>query len=154
MIRPARMADVPACVELFEHMIEAHPMGAMMGAARADLAALLVRMMGEGALLVADVPAVVIKDRVHAVQVVGMIAIFATKHHLSGIPIGHEIAFWVEPAHRGGTIGPRLLQAAEAWACKKGLAVLQIMSPEGSRLAHYYQIQGYQAIETVFLKRL
>lgn len=153
-IRTGTTSDVAECVELFEHLIEAHPMGKMMGGKRADLAALLVRVMERGAVIVAEVPAIVQNERVTMTRIVGMIAIFAAEHHLSGVPIGHEIAFWVEPAHRGGTIGPRLLEAAEAWACKKGLAVLQLMSPVGSGLGDHYHRLGYEAVETVFLKRL
>lgn len=151
MIRVATTSDVADCVELFEHLIEAHPMGALMGGSRADLAALLVRIMGSGVVLVAESQGL---PKGSAGYLVGMLAIFATRHHLSDLPIGHEIAFWVEPGHRQGRAGMQLLHAGEEWACKNSLVVLQIMAPVGSDLAKFYDRAGYEEVETVFLKRL
>lgn len=156
MIRHATTSDLADCVELFEHLIESHPMAGLMGGSRADLGALLLRCMESGTVLVAEAHT---DNREQAltwgrIPLIGMLAIFATHHHLSGIAIGHEIAFWVEPEHRKGAVGAKLLHAAEEWACKKSIAVLQIMSPVRSDLGKFYTRAGYEEVETVFLKRL
>ncbi len=68
-----------------------------------------------------------------------------------------EIFWWVEPLHRGGSLGAELRRGLEGWARGKGcltmeMGALETLRPEA--LAHYYERRGYSLKEHIFCKRL
>lgn len=83
---------------------------------------------------------------------VGMLGVVAFTHHISGERVGGEVFWWVEPAARG-TVGVRLLKAAEAWARAHGASQIQMIAPN-ERVATLYARLGYQAMETTYLRSL
>ncbi len=87
--------------------------------------------------------------------VVGMLAYFVGPHPVSGEKLADELAWWVDPEHRTGTVGPRLLGMAETWAQQEGVKLLRMVAPvEADDVAQFYERMGYVAIETSFIKRL
>lgn len=87
-------------------------------------------------------------------ELVGMIALVELENPITGEPFADELVWWVEPEHRHGTIGPRLLVAGEAWAREKLLPVVKMVAPAGSQVGAFYQRMGYTAVETAFIKVL
>lgn len=84
-------------------------------------------------------------------RVVGMIAVIAYDHFISGQRVVGEVVYWVEAAARG--LGLRLLKAAEAWAKTEGAVLMQMISPE-PRVDALYQRLGYAPIERIFQRAL
>lgn len=87
-------------------------------------------------------------------QVVGFAALLVASHPLNGHPYGDELAVWVEPEHRTGMVGPRLVQAAEKWARQRNLTSLKMVAPVGSRFNDYLRRRGYHAVETAWVLKL
>jgi len=92
-------------------------------------------------------------DEDHPV-VAGMIALLALEHPITGETYCEELVWWVEPEYRSSSIGPRLLVAGEAWARKKALPMVKMVSPAGSHVGAFYLRRGYVAVETAYMKRL
>ncbi len=87
-------------------------------------------------------------------RAIGFCALVPAEHVLTGETYADEIALWVEPEHRTGTVGGRLVLAAEHWARQKQLTCLKMVAPVNSRLHLHYQRRGYRAVETGYLLRL
>lgn len=83
-------------------------------------------------------------------EIVGMIAIAALAHILTGKNYGDEIVWWVEPEHRKSRAGYRLLCAAIEWARQNGLSVLKMVAPAGSSVGRFYEHLGFEAVETAY----
>lgn len=87
--------------------------------------------------------------------IVGMLAIVVVPNLFTGFPVAEEIAWWVEPEHRGKlTIGPKLLRSAEDWATSHGANMVKMVAPAGSTVGVFYERMGYQPAETAFIKRI
>jgi GNAT superfamily N-acetyltransferase len=152
VIRAATTSDIADLVPLMEAQIAEHPFGVLFKGAAGSLEAFLVRVMELGVVIV-------VTDRIlgrpgDKPRIFGLLAVVALPHHLSGEPYAHEVAFYVEPALRGTNAGIELIRAVEAWACKKTLHVLKMVAPVGGRLEPFYKRQGFEAVETSFIKRL
>jgi len=65
-----------------------------------------------------------------------------------------ELMWWVEPAWRGSSAGPKLLRSLESWARQKGVRWIKMIAPVESDVGKYYERIGYAALETSYLKRL
>jgi len=87
-------------------------------------------------------------------SIVGMLAIVILPHPLTGVPYADEIAWWVEPEHRGGLIGPHMLRRAEEWATRNGANVVKMVAPAGSTVGAFYERRGYRAVETAYIKTI
>jgi GNAT superfamily N-acetyltransferase len=94
-------------------------------------------------------------------ELVGFFALAALDHALSGERYAEEMGWWVAPEFRSGTLGPRLLRRAEEWASTHGCAFIKVAAPfdpeldrVGSRVGRFYELQGYQPIETAYFKRV
>lgn len=82
---------------------------------------------------------------------IGMLALWAYEHPMSGERVASEIVWWVSPERRG--VGVRLLKRAETWARARNATVLQMVAPT-DRVGRFYAACGYDAIETMFQRRL
>lgn len=144
-IRAATLDDVPRLHELAAHFLCSTPYGDLLRApSEARLFSLIEQVLTLGIILVAEVDA----------AIEGMIALVALEHPFSGEPFGDELVWWVEPGHRGSSIGPRLLDLAEAWAMSKGLVMLKMVAPAGSDIHEFYTRMGYVPVETAYSKQL
>ncbi len=104
----------------------------------------LVREMGTILLLEGDGP----------VGVVGMLGLIVMPHPMTGREEAAEVAWWIEPEHRGGRGGYHLLCGAEEWARHRGVECLKMVAPADSQTGQFYEALGYQAVETVYQKFL
>jgi len=86
--------------------------------------------------------------------VIGMLAMIVVPHQLSSQIIAEEVAWWVEPRARGGSIGPKMLRHAEEWATRNGANMVKMVAPAGSTVGTFYEHSGYQAVETAYIKGL
>jgi N-acetylglutamate synthase-like GNAT family acetyltransferase len=85
-------------------------------------------------------------------RVVGMVALTVYRHPMTGLLVASELAWWVDADARG-SLGVRLLRAAEAWARAHHAAHLTMIAPN-DHVAKFYGAVGFQKAETVFEKRL
>jgi GNAT superfamily N-acetyltransferase len=156
-IRPATAADVPRIVEMALRFIASSPYQRFLPANADALALLAPAVMESGVVLLAVLERVYRADGAELAReqhVIGMLAIVALTHPLSGETYGDELAWYVEPEYRRGTVGPRLLAAGEAWGRAHGLGLLKMVAPAGSDVGLFYERRGYVEVETVFQKTL
>jgi GNAT superfamily N-acetyltransferase len=87
-------------------------------------------------------------------ELIGMLAILPFKHPLTDRLVAEEFAWWVEPEHRKGAVGPRLLRHMEHWCAEKTLHMVKMVAPAGTSVGAFYEKCGYQALETHWIKVL
>lgn len=86
---------------------------------------------------------------------VGFICAIAATNPISGLLVCEELAWWVEPEHRGSPAGPKLLRSLEDWARQKGCHMLKMVAPaESPEVARFYEKRGLRPAETAYFKRL
>lgn len=86
---------------------------------------------------------------------VGMVAVVPRLLPFTGQACADEVAWWVEPAHRG-TLGPQLMAVMLAWAREEGLEAVRMIAPAraSKALGRYYRRLGFAEVETSYLLRL
>lgn len=84
--------------------------------------------------------------------VIGLIGLAIVPHIWSGVPTAGELAYYVHPDHRG-TIGVRLLKAAEAWAGTRGAKAMSMIAPS-PEVGRFYERMHYTPLETNYEKRI
>lgn len=63
----------------------------------------------------------------------------------------HEIAWWVDPDHRGNSL--EMLKLYERWATEKGAKLIEVKSlSKFPEVEHIYKKLGYEPIETSWIK--
>jgi GNAT superfamily N-acetyltransferase len=141
MIRPATLADVPRLVEMGVSLRREPVLRDHLQENPTALEAVAHSLVtGEASdLLVAE------RDG----GVVGMLGLLAYSHPMSGQRVASEIAFWVDPAHRGA--GVALLRAGEAWARAHECPEMEMGSPN-ERVDRLYERLGYVAVERRYRK--
>ncbi len=73
------------------------------------------------------------------------------------VKIGAELAWWLNPSARGGSLGVKMLKAAEKQAKDNGIKYWSMMYMESSmpeQIRKIYEKMGYQLAETTYVKRL
>jgi GNAT superfamily N-acetyltransferase len=146
MIRPATLRDVPALVTLGGTFLASSIYGAHFTDQPDVMAALITHLITvpDGIVFVGDVDG----------QVVGAIGLLCAPHVWTGDRSCGECFWFVAPDARG-SIGIRLLHAAEAWARSQDATSMQMVSPTGEeRVATIYQHAGYVPLETGWVKAL
>lgn len=146
ILRSATIDDLPRLHALTAHFLASTPYGNLLREpSEVRLFGLVEQVLESGVILVAELDG----------QIEAMLAAVALEHPVSGEPYADELVWWVEPEHRGSSIGPRLLDLAEAWAVSNGLTMLKMVAPSGSTaLAAFYVHMGYHAVETAYVKPL
>ncbi len=128
-----------------ERFLDTSPYGALLPTTPAQLERLVAVVLETGTILVADLDEALI----------GLLAIVAADHPVSGRPYAEELAWWVEPAHRRSQVGQALLEAGEAWAAAQGLGLLKMVAPEPvDGLGAFYEARGYRPLERAYVKPL
>jgi len=149
-IRLARLDDISSLIEMGRHFHAAyieHERSICFDAEH--VRALLVRLITEPAGLVM----VAVVDRLPIGMFVAMCHGGITSPSLQAT----ELAWWVEPEHRGSRLSMEMLQRYEAWAIEKGcaLATLACIQPfKGDMVRRLYERMGFRGIEQSFAKRL
>lgn len=144
IIRQAGVADIPAVIELAAHFRERTTYRNFVAWKPDQIARILERVLELGVILLAE----------EGDAAVGMLVLAALEHPYTGETYVDELAWWVEPHARKGSIGPRLLRAGEAWARRRCIRVMSMVAPVGSSAGEYYQRLGYTPVETRFQKVL
>lgn len=84
--------------------------------------------------------------------VIGLIGLAIVPQLWSGVLTAGELAYFVHPDHRG-SIGVRLMKAAEAWAGEHGAQAMSMIAPT-EQVGQFYARMGYTALETNYTKRI
>lgn len=143
MIREATALDEDRIVHLAIRFLETTPYGKLIPYNESTIRTLIGTILQMGAVFVAE-------DK--AGTVVGMIALVVIPSPISGELYAEEIAWFVEPEHRGGTVGPRLMGVAERWAATNGANLFKMVAPSGTDVGDFYARRGYVATETSYVK--
>lgn len=143
MIREASLTDVPRLLEMAEHFISSDLYRAVIAFEREPLTRLLMRLITE--------PEGMLWVDVVAMQVVGAIGVLIFDHPMSGERAVTELFWWVEPDHRGH--GIRLWRQAEQWARDQAAQQMLMIAPTDA-VGTLYERQGYQRVETSYMRRL
>ncbi len=143
-IRPATFGDAQVLERMAVRFLEETPYRQVITPDVDRLETAIAGVLERGLVLVAEVNG----------TVVGMAAAMPAEHPFSGEPIVVEIAWWVEPEWRHGTLGVRLLTTLEACARSTGAKALLMIAPARSRVGQYYARRGYLEVETTFQLRL
>lgn len=147
-IRNATEADVDTIVKMARHFIAFAPHAGIAEYSDEDLANAARACMEHGVLLVAE------QDD----AVVGML--FGVVSGLWFAPRtlwASELAWWVEPAARGGTAGIRLITAFQDWAREQGAKVVAMSSlhlDHDNRVSSVLQRMGFEQSEHTYIKRI
>lgn len=83
----------------------------------------------------------------------GMIVGHASKFLLGEVQIATEIAWWVNPEDRKGSVGKELLEAFEGWAKEQGCKLISMISIDDT-LGSYYEKCGYTLTERSYMKEI
>jgi hypothetical protein len=118
IIRPGVAADRPAVIELALNFHRSTPYAALLRVERERIASLFDMALAEGVVLIAEGITILRKP-------IGFLALVALEHSLSGERYAEEVAWWVEPEYRSGTLGPRLLGARRDVGARSRLHVYQ-----------------------------
>lgn len=143
MIRKATRFDLPECVEIMRQYAAESPMLALSNPAAHDAAhveSLLMAMIaGRGFVLLDD-------------QHRGMLAAIIIKNvWCPSVVVVQELAWWVAPEHRGGTVGGKLFAAFKREAdslVKAGRA--QVIC--ASLIHDGLTLKGFHKLETTYCK--
>lgn len=87
-------------------------------------------------------------------RLVGFIAAVALTHPLTGELFADEIAWWMEPEHRGSRAAYQMLRALMDWCGQIGVPTLKMIAPAGSQIGTFYERMGFTAVETAYQLRL
>lgn len=144
-IRRANLNDGPVLCEMAARFIETTVYAQFVAWTPEALADLVRGVLEEGVVFVVEVD---------GGQLVGMIALMARIHPMNGSVYADELAWWVEPAHRGSGAADLLLYAAEHWARENRLTVLKMVAPAGSSIGKHYLRLGFELVECTYQKTL
>lgn len=144
MIREARTEDRPRLVEMSQHFLDSTPYGKLLRPAPGCIEQVVDLVFEHGKSWVAEVDG----------ALVGMLGVLVLPHPVTGEDYVDEVAWWVEPAHRMGTVGPRLLRQMEGWAVLQGLHMVKMVAPQDTDVGAFYERSGYLALETTYVKVL
>ncbi len=145
-VRRARLEDRDRLVELCAHFVAGSRYSQFLKVKPTALQELVDRVL--------RLPGAVAFVAEHDGLIVGMIGAFALEEPVSHETIVDELAWWVEPAYRNGTVGPKLLRALENWGRQKAIRFCKMIAPAESSVGAYYERTGYQPLETSYIKRL
>ena len=145
IIREATLEDAAPIVCMAIRFLEETPYGHLFAPNEQKLTELLLQVLTHGVIFVAE-------RADHTLA--GFLALVTLEHPISGERYADELAWWVNPESRSGSIGPRLLAAAEEFARTAGIGMLKMVAPAGTDVGRFYERLGYAAVETSYHKRL
>lgn len=147
MIRPATMDDVDAIVEMARRFYPASGYAEIAPMAEVAPAGLAIVCMQTGVALVAE----------REGQLVGMVILAVTPFEFNvEVEIAHELAFWIEPEHRGGMLAARMVRAAEEACRARGVRVIRMakLATSGDDVGKLYTMLGFAPSESYYSKVL
>lgn len=146
-VREAIPEDAARIIEMATRFLAESPYGRLFPADPARLGALMQMCLSMGVIFVAE----------REEGLVGMLALVQLVDPIGGVAYADEIALYVDPAHRNGIIGGRLLMKAQNWTRARHLAFLKMVAPhhdaEQCDIGKSYERVGFEAVETAYIKR-
>lgn len=146
-IRPATREDIPAIVEMGRRFYAASGYEAIAPASNPSIAGLAILTMEQGVMLVVEGDG----------ELIGMASLFLEPFTFNpSVTIATELAWWIEPAHRGGMLAVRMMASIEE-ACRARevtairMATLANSPPQASAL---YERLGYQHSDSHYMRML
>lgn len=144
-IRNATHDDIPRIVEMAGRFYETTAYAEQVPMAKESAAGLAILTMESGVMLVVEC------DK----AVVGMACLFVDRFTFNiNRTVAHELAYWIEPEHRGGMLAARILKAIEAACLERGVDWIHMAhlptSPEMT--GQLYERFGYTCSGTNYMK--
>ncbi len=88
-------------------------------------------------------------------RLVGMLAGYAVDEPIGRTKMLEELAWWVDPEYRKGSVGYKMLRCWEEWARQAGLEAVKMIAPaESPGVGGFLERRGYRQIETTYILRL
>ena len=90
-------------------------------------------------------------------EVVGMFLCFVTPCFFSDVKQAVEIAWYVDPEHRGSKRALQMLEMYEQWAKEHDAVCVNLVNLDvlrGDKVAKLYNRMGYKLVENTFTKEL
>ena len=90
-------------------------------------------------------------------EVVGMFLCLITPCFFSDVKQAVDIAWYVDPKHRGSRKAIQMLEVYEEWAKERGAVCTNLINLDvlrGDRVAKLYKRMGYKLVENTFIKEL
>jgi GNAT superfamily N-acetyltransferase len=146
-VRECLPADIPRVIEMGTRFLATKPFGPAAPSDPARLEAAVDVCLRTGTILLSEQQLFV------ETRITGMFCLYAMEHPFTGEPMAEELAWWVEPEHRNGTAGVRLLRSAIEWATTSGVACLRMNAPNGTRVGTILERHGFRPVETAYVLR-
>lgn len=147
-IRHATEADVDSIVKMARQFIAFAPHASIAEFDDGDLVAATRACMDNGLVLVAEQEG----------AVVGMLfGVLTGVWFAPKTAWAVELAWWVDPAARGGTAGIRLVTAFQDWAREQGAKLVAMSSlhlDHDTRVSSVLERMGFSPSEHTYIKRL
>ena len=144
-IRQGDMDDVPTLIGLGRMMHMESPRFRGMDYNEEKLIQLGANLVAQGGIFLAE------KDG----KAIGMMLGMVTEHFFGHDLMACDLAVYVHPDHRGGTLAVRLIKKFEAWAFSMGAKVIHVgVSTEvnADRTGELYKRLGYRMTGTLAVK--
>lgn len=146
-IRQATADDVFRLVEMSTRFLLSTPYGNLMQPTPEQTQDYVLKVLELGAVFVA-----VTSDE--PPRLIGMLAVILDRPMNADETHLNEIAWWVEPEYRHSRASLYLLRSMEEWAHTIGAKVCKMVAPAGSDVGAFLVRYGYEAVETIYTKRL
>lgn len=145
VIRPAQHEDIPAIVAMAQQFYPESGYQQIAPLVPEQAAGMAIITMRSGVCLVAE----------HDGDVVAMALLHVEPFIFNvAVTVAHELAFWINPEHRGGMLAVRMLKAIEAECARLGVGWVRMATLPGSpaQAAGLYERMGYAPSENYFMK--
>lgn len=100
---------------------------------------------------------IVLVDETETGELKGSIGGFVVPDQFTGDIVAHEGYWYVNPQHRKGLTGVRLLREFEAEAARRGakrILMIYIHQPQAAKFDKFYERAGYKPLEVVYSKEV
>lgn len=145
-IRKAVTDDIPRCLEMAAHFYEQTEYKTVIPFCPDSCAEWMQVAMDQNLFVVADT----------GDQLVGFILAISSPFIMNrNYTVGAELAWWMEPEHRKGTTGIKMLKTIEGLARDAGIRVWSMMSLEAvepEKMDAIYCALAYRKTETTYMK--
>lgn len=148
IIRKATHDDIPRIVEMAERFYASTDYPAIGPASKASLAGLAIITMESGVMLVAQTD--------HG-EVIGMACLFIEPFTFNpSILVASELAWWIEPEHRGGALAGRMMRAIENECHGMDVNVIRMATLRNSppQAAAIYERMGYAQSDSHYMRAI
>lgn len=146
-IRPATREDIPRIVEMGRRFYAASGYEQIAPASNPSIAGLAIITMDQGVMLVAAADDLL----------VGMASLFIEPFTFNpSVTVANELAWWIEPEHRGGMLAVRMMAAIED-ACRAkdvDLIRMAVLSNSPPQAAALYERLGYVRSDSHYMRNL